>query len=392
MIILYQDKKDCCGCTACANICPKKSISMREDTEGFKYPAVDEAICSGCGLCKKTCAFRSSDSNLNSFQEPFVYAVKHSDESIRMNSSSGGAFTAISDYILNKQGVVYGVAFDDEMNVVHQRAQTQDERNKFRESKYVQSDLSNVFQKVGSDLSSGITTLFTGTPCQCAGLKSYLQNKGIAQDKSILCDVVCHGTPSPRLWREHINFLMKKENSRIKEYHCKCKIKGWHTHTERVVFENGKEDYTSLKSQMHKIIFYSHNALRPACHGCLYANFNRQSDITIADFWNIEKTLADFDDNRGVSLVLINTTKGEEIFEQIHKNILYIPSNLKDCMQPNLLKPTEVSNNREKFWNDYYEKGYYYIIKKYFNYGFGGQLKVSIKRIIKNFLHKVYKD
>ena len=389
MIVLYQEKKNCCGCTACMNVCKKKAITMKKDTEGFNYPVVNESVCLDCGMCKGICDFQNTITPVPDFNEPLVYAVKHKKDSVRMTSSSGGAFTAISDYILKKQGVVYGVSFDDDMTVVHKRALTTVDRDRFKGSKYVQSDLSDIFQLVELDLINGLLVLFTGTPCQCAGLKRYLDTKRIFQDKLVLCDIVCHGTSSPKIWHEHINSLAKRENSTVKAYDFRSKIYGWRNHTEKVVYENGKNDYKSMLSQMHKKIYNSRNAHRPACHHCIYTSFLRYSDITIADFWNIEKTIPDFYDDKGASLVLVNTIKGVEVFNQIKEMILYLLSSANDCVQPQLIKPTEASNDRDRFWNDYYSKGYNYIIKEYFNYGFFRQIKVKIKKTAKDVLLKV---
>lgn len=365
MITLFDRKQDCCGCTACRNICPNSAIHMKPDEEGFLYPFIKEESCVNCELCKKVCAFQSGYDISCNFDIPYVYAVKHRDEKVRLSSTSGGAFTALSDYILSQNGIIYGVKFDEQFNIIHSKAVTKEERDNFKGSKYVQSDLKDSFIEIKSLLKEGKYILFTGTPCQVSGLKSYLKN--INMEKLFLCDIVCHGTPSPLMWKEHIKYTELKKKSKIINYYCRSKIKGWHGHNELNVFKNGLKDYKSSLSQKHKILFYSHNILRPSCHICKYTNLHRPSDITIADFWGIEKCMSDFDDNKGVSLILINTIKGKDLFNKIKNELDYMQSDIKSCLQPQLQYPNKASPMRDMFWEDYKKFGYIYIIKKYAN-------------------------
>lgn len=380
MIKLFNKKEDCCGCTACQNICPENAIKMQEDEEGFKYPFINQEACIGCKKCLKVCAFQKDYQREKKLMNPLVYAVKHKDETVRMNSTSGGVFTAISDVILEEKGIVYGVAFNEDFKVVHRRATTKEGRDQFRGSKYVQSDLERIFKQIECDLESK-KVLFTGTPCQCEGLKSYLNAQKIDIKNLILCDIVCHGTPSPLMWEEHIKLSQKKENSNMLAYNCRSKIKGWHGHNEMNIFENGKKDWISALSQKHKVIFYSHNALRLSCHNCRYTKIDRDSDLTIADFWGIEKSMPEFDDNKGISLLLIHTKKGEMSFEKTKNGIEYKESNVKDCLQPQLKYPSKVSFKRAEFWEDYKKHGYEYVAKKYGGYGFKSKAKMFMVKV-----------
>lgn len=382
MIELFKEKKDCCGCSACVNVCPTAAIAMKADEEGFLYPQIDVAKCNECGLCKRVCAFQNGYDTKENFDIPYVYAVKHVDETVRMSSSSGGAFTAISDFFLNLNGVIYGVSFDEKFNVVHQRAETAKENELFRGSKYVQSDLKNIFQRVRADLADGRWVLFTGTPCQTAGLNSFLLNTD--KSKLLTCDLVCYGTPSPMIWKEHVGFLEKKMKSGVGEYYFRSKVQGWLISTVQVKYKNGKTDYKSCLSQAHKTLFFSGNMMRPSCYNCKYTNFNRPSDISIADFWGIEKHLPEFFDNQGVSLVLVNSPKGKNVFETIINSIEYRESSIDVCKHSPLHRQTEPSPNRNAFWKDYKKNGYGFVIKKYGGYGF----KNRIKRIVGNFLRK----
>ena len=221
---------------------------------------------------------------------------------------------------------------DDNLNVLHKRAVTADERDAFKGSKYVQSDLGNIFSDILDDINDGLLVLFVGTPCQCGGLKSYLYQKKISTDNLILADMVCHGAPSPLIWKEHVSFIQKKSAKRIKDYRFRLKVNGWHNHTEMIIYDDGKTDYKSDLSQINKKLFHANLTLREACYNCKYTNLNRCSDITIADFWGIEKHMPDFDDNKGISLILINTQKGIGIYNAIKSNLDDRESNTKDCI------------------------------------------------------------
>ena len=373
----FSSKENCCGCTACQNICPAKAITMKSDSEGFLYPSVNSEKCINCGKCVNVCDFKENPIDLEK-NTPLVYAVKHKDENVRANSTSGGAFTAISDYILKKNGIVYGVAFDEKLNVVHQRATNKEERDRFRGSKYVQSNLENIFLKVKDDLKNNYKVLFTGTPCQVAGLKRYLGNDYTEQ--LILCDIVCLGVPSPLIWKEHINYYAKVKGNNIKDYRFRSKVNGWHSHTEEIILKNDKVDNYSLVSQQYKTLFHTNAALRPSCYNCPYTKIERISDFTIGDFWGIENCTQNFDDNRGVSLVLINNINGEKCFDKIKDDLILLESNINDCMQRQLKEPVKTSTDSKQFWQDYHQKGYEYILKKYADYSIKGKIKFIVKK------------
>ncbi|MEL1134484.1 Coenzyme F420 hydrogenase/dehydrogenase, beta subunit C-terminal domain [Desulfitobacterium sp. THU1] len=384
MVTIFVKREDCCGCTACFSVCPKLAITMKPDQEGFLYPHIDYGLCVECGLCQKVCAFQNGYETLDNFSEPEVYAIKHKTEEIRAVSTSGGMFTALTDEILAWGGVVYGVGYDDNMVVYHQRAEDADQRNTLRGSKYVQSEMRQTFSALKKDLRAGRRVLFTGTPCQVAGLRDYLYQSGADISNLILCDIVCHGTPSPLIFAEYLKVCEAKRGKKIVNHFCRSKVEGWHAHVEMNVFSDGQEDYKSFLSQLYKKIFQSHIAYRPACHNCKYTNLRRPSDITIADFWGVDQTLPEVDDNKGVSLVLINSGKGKKIFEKICSRVLYIRSNAAACLQPNLEKPTQPSPKRDEFWQNYKTYGFAYVIKKYFGYGVKGDIRRLISKILRN--------
>lgn len=386
MITVFDKKESCCGCTSCKNICPKQAIIMNQDEEGFAYPTIDQTLCIDCRLCRKVCAFQNGYNTSENLDKPEVYALKHKSDGVRKESTSGGAFTAISDYILLKKGAIYGAAYDENFRVFHRRAESEEQRNRFRGSKYVQSDLNDVFAQVKEDLGNNINVLFTGTSCQVAGLNSYLEQARVITEKLITIDLICHGVPSPKIFAEFISFLEKKNRSKVKQYNFRSKANGW-GHTEEAVFESGKRDCTSILSQTNKELFYLDLSLRPACHECKYSNFSKPADITIADFWGIENYFPEFKDSLGISAVIVNTNKGKSIFSELGDTVYIMQSNIYDCAarQKNLYNPSPRNPRRNEFWNDYFQHGFEFIIKKYAGYSLKGRTKKLTIKILKNY-------
>jgi len=380
-VLVKEVKVNCSGCTACLNICPQECIEMIADEEGFFYPQIDEKKCTNCNLCRKICPFEEKGYNIEKNLEiPKVYAIKHKNDEIRMASSSGGVFTSISDFVLKENGVIIGAAFDNNFKVCHQEAFDKKDRDRFRGSKYVQSDLGDIFVKVKKHLDDKMV-LFSGTPCQVAGLKSFLK---VEYDNLITCDMVCHGVPSPKVFKDYISFMENTLSDKTTDINFRDKITGWHKFSFTHTYENRKISKVFNRNPFC-FMFSNHLIIRPSCHNCVFTNFTRPSDITIADYWGIGKFKPDFDDNKGVSLAILNTNKGELLFEKIRSDFDVQLSNLADCIQPNLKEPTKPSPKRSMFWNDYYNRGFEYVAKKYAGYGFIN----NIKRIIIILLIKI---
>lgn len=384
-MIQIKYKADCCGCTACASICPKDAITMEPDTLGFKYPKVDLSKCIDCGLCEKVCAFNDNYDHSLNIKDPEIYAARHKDLREIETSRSGAAFIAISDYILENGGIVYGVGYKDHFRVAHKRATTKEERNEFKGSKYVQSDLDGIFRQVKEDLKKGNTVLFSGTPCQTAGLNSYVGKK--LRENLVLVDIVCHGVPSPYIWRDYLVYIEKKYKSKVTKVDFRDKSRvGWSGHTESFVFENGRK----IESKIYTCLFYQHIMLRPSCHICFFSNFNRPSDFTLADYWGWEKLSSRFnEDNKGCSLLIINTNKGIELFKILSKSLNILQSTKQLCIQHNLEKPSSLNVCSNNFIDDYQSRGFKYILEKYGNVGwkyrismFCDKAKKYIKQII----------
>ncbi|MEA4871385.1 MAG: Coenzyme F420 hydrogenase/dehydrogenase, beta subunit C-terminal domain [Synergistaceae bacterium] len=381
MIILFNNKEDCCGCSACFDICPTGAIQMIPDEEGFLYPEINTTLCTECGMCKKACVFQKTINYKDNYPEPFVYALKHKSDEVVTNSSSGGAFTAISDHILEQNGIVYGAAHDEKLNTIHIRASNSEERDMCRGSKYVQSDLTDVFTRVRDDLIKCKKVLFTGTPCQVAGLNEFIYVLACNTACLLTVDLVCHGTPSPKLFKEYLSFCESKRKKQIKEYYHRPKDKGW-GHTEKAIYMNGHIDHDSSLSNSWRNLFYSNLFLRPSCYVCKYTNFQRPADVTIADYWGIEKAHPEFMDKKGVSLALVNTLKGMDLFESIKDDIIYIQSDCERCVQRNLKTPTPCPEGRGIAWGHYKKYGFEGIARKYGGYNFKSSLRRKIKSIL----------
>ncbi len=368
---------DCCGCTACASICPKKAIKMVPDALGFLYPEVNITLCVDCGLCDKVCAFNDDyDKSLN-FKQPEAYGARHKDVDEVMKSRSGAAFVVLSDYVLGQGGIVYGAGYADHFRVVHKRAVNKEQRDEFRGSKYVQSDLTGVFESVKNDLKNGLLVLFSGTPCQTSGLNSFLGPK--LRDNLILVDIVCHSVPSPKVWQDYITILEKNNNANIETVNFRDKGFGWNSHKESYVFSNGNKlvtnDYTQLFS---KVLM-----MRKSCNFCHFCNTTRPSDITIADFWGWEKTDPEINkDNRGVNLLLVNTEKGKSLLNFVSSDLNLVKAELESCLQTHLKRPTDINPNRDEFENLFCEKGIEYVMKKYRD-GFFDSFMKRVKKLLK---------
>lgn len=385
-MIDIKNPADCCGCTACASICAHDAIKMKPDVLGFLYPEVDKDMCVDCGLCEKVCAFNDHyDTSLN-LDKPLAYGARHKDMNEVETSRSGAAFIAISDYILEQGGVVYGAGYTDHFRVVHKRATTKEERDEFKGSKYVQSDMTGVFRQVKQDLRDGLTVLFSGTPCQTSGLNSYVGKR--LRENLFLVDIVCHGVPSPYIWRDYISYLEKKQGSPIVWVNFRDKQKyGWAAHHETFKFKmgGGKMSFTYL--------FYKHIILRKSCEKCHFTNLHRPSDITIADFWGWQKTDPNINsDDKGVSLVLINTEKGRKLFEASKERMNTVQADIQNCLQPNMQHPTKIDRKRNEFERDYQAKGFDFVYKKYGEDGWRHKVdKIQIRFIsfLKNLIKKI---
>ena len=296
-----------------------------------------------------------------------LYAAKNLDSAARAASSSGGVFRALCAEAVAAGGVVYGARYDSTMRVVHARAVSMEECNAFSGSKYVQSEMATCFAEVRADLEVGNRVLFSGTPCQVAGLRSFLSVARVGGEL-LTVEVVCHGVPSPMLWSDHVGFVEESTGRKVRDFLFRDKEQGWRGVHYRAVTDAGS--VTSRQVAAFGDLFNTGNALRPSCHECPFANLDRIADLTIGDYWGIERHFPDFDDDRGVSLVLVNTAVGSTAFEAIRPQLECFELEIGQCLQPNLIRPTPPSPNRAAFWKAYQSAGYVTALKRYTSYGF----------------------
>lgn len=370
-------KETCCGCSACMCACPVHAIDMQSDNQGFLYPKIKEELCIHCGICEHICPYNENEhSRISDLQK--VFAVKNKDELTRIHSSSGGFFYELAQDILRKNGFVYGAVFDEEFKVVHMRGTSKEDICKMQGAKYVQSDLNHVFEAVKKDLLEDKTVLFTGCPCQVDGLIHYLKN--CKQEKLITCDLVCHGVNSPKLWKDYLTHLKKEKE--IVSISFRDKSLGWRKSSMHIQMEH-KDYLENANYDCFYQAFFSGVGLRPSCFACKYANLNRKSDITMGDFWGIEQVYPELDDNKGTSLILLNSDKGKEAFLNIENFFNRKETSVERCMQPSLEFPRKKPKQYESFWRDYlYYRGYFFVQRKYLNGGMKGMTKRSVKKLL----------
>ena len=381
VLIDETNKKDCCGCTACASICPKNAITMKEDFEGFLYPVIDKDKCINCGLCDKTCPIKNKNIKKEKFEEAYTLRVK--DKEILKSSTSGGFFTPIAEYIINIGGVVYGVGFDEKWNVCHKEAKTIEAIQEFKGSKYVQSDINGIFEKVEDNLKKDKYVLFSGTPCQVEGLKKYLRK---VYDKLYTVDLICHGVPSPKLWREYIIFQEKKYKSKIKEVYFRNKTYGYHSGTMKIVFDNGKEYYGSARVDYMLKSFFKEISSRPSCYDCVFKTRNHVSDITIYDCWNIEKLNSNVkDDDLGFTNIIVNSKKGKCILQEIKNKFEIYKVNIDKQIEldGSMVEHSAIpNNNRKSYYKDLDKLGIKENINKYIRVSKKDYLIEKLKSIL----------
>ena len=362
---LLKEKQDCCGCRTCEKVCPKQAITMVEDECGFLYPSISKDKCVDCGLCLQKCAFQSGYKTRKEFEPFYGYGARHKLEKVYMNSRSGGAFVALSNLILDQEGIVYGAGYSPEEGfhrVIHKRTTDGQDRDELCGSKYVQSDLTDTFLSVKKDLEDGKKVIFSGTGCQVGALHMYL---GREYDNLFTIDIVCHGTPSPKIWSDYLDMREKEYQGKVTYVNFRNKRKyGWTKHRELLKVGDRKID-----SRIYSRLFSKALTFRPSCFNCIYTNTNRPGDITIADFWGHEKAIpGKWDDEKGISLVLVNTNQGMKLWEEAKEQMEWIDCTGYPFRHQNMKRPTTKPEQYDEFWSDYKANGFEYCLKKYLDY------------------------
>lgn len=380
-MISIKNKCDCCGCAACVQRCPKQCITLHEDLEGFLYPQVDETCCIDCGLCEKVCPILNQADKRTPLG---VYAAKNPDEEVRMQSSSGGVFTMLAERIIDEDGVVFGAGFDERWEVVHSYVETKEALALFRGSKYVQSKIGNTFQQAEFFLKNGRKVLFSGTPCQIAGLKKYLRKD---YDNLLAVDFICHGVPSPGVFRtylqEEINQVFARQGDgknsvlhpciplvtesdgleghgmAIQSISFRDKRNGWKKFGFALALSKASAagekntvllSYKPLNKDLFMRGFLRDLYLRPSCHACPSKELKSGSDITLGDWWGTDSVMPEIDDDKGISAVTVNTNKGEGALQVINAELYSVSYDELKKKNPAIIKSATLPNNRKVFF------------------------------------------
>lgn len=345
-MIEIKNKKDCCGCHACVSVCAHHAITMQADAEGFLYPVVDKGTCTDCGLCEQVCPVIHQASPTQPLQ---VYAARSYDEDLRCQSSSGGIFTLLAEAVIREGGVVFGAKFDEEWNVIHAWTETADGLAAFRGSKYVQSTIGNTYREVKEFLQQGRKVLFTGTPCQIAGLKRYLRKD---YDNLLAVDIICHGVPSPLVWQRYLDEM--RAQGEITDISFRDKANGWAQYGFRLCYApSGGEEKVFLQPFLQNTYmrgFLADLYLRPSCHDCPSRSGKSGSDITLGDFWGIEVQHPEMDDKAGTSVLIVKSDKGAAWLMKIDADLLPTTLQVAEAKNPALYVSCKPHRNRTRFF------------------------------------------
>ena len=373
-IDLATDKKTCCGCGACSNVCPKKAITMQEDENGFIYPKIDESKCIKCGLCLKTCAYKNRESKSKVMK---AYAAVCKNKDILLKSASGGVFTTIALNILKQGGVVFGCSMEKDSNgrlePQHIKVTSIEEQTKLQGSKYVQSNTKNIYLEVKEELKNNKIVLFSGTPCQVAALKSFIGN--IKSDNLYTIDIICHGVPSSKMFKDYIKYIEDKKNIKITNFTFREKSKGKGYFSKIEYTKNGKNKVTIRPAIniSYFQMFLKSISIRENCYTCPYANSSRVGDITLGDYWGVDMEHPDDLKNnhiklsKGVSCIMINNEKGKTLINDYAINLVKINSKLEKIKKHNsqLNGPCDYTFKHEQLMNLYKNNDYSKVEKWY---------------------------
>lgn len=352
-----NNKERCCGCYACVETCPTSAIHMQRDQEGFYYPEIDQNKCVNCGKCKNVCQFHIV---ADSKYKQRYFAAKSKDILERLRSRSGGAFYCIAKAVINNDGVVYGAALSSDNTIKYVRGTSWIDCIQMQGSKYVEANIVGIYKKIKNDLDFGRLVFFAGTPCHVAGLFGYV---GWSHENLITADIVCHGVPSTQIFKDYIDFLEKKYKDRVRNFNFRDKSYGWNTHIE-TFFVKGRK----VPANRYTSLFYSNCGLRPSCGKCPFARYNRPGDFTLADFWGLKQKIRSFDDNKGVSAVIVNSERAETYLSQLNQYMDLLEVDQDICSQTNLYMASTIPPYRNEFWTLYRQKGFIALLRKYGRY------------------------
>lgn len=385
-MIQIKNKVDCCGCNACGDICPKQCISFPRDKEGFWYPEVDLDKCIDCHLCEKVCPMLHKHEREETYSEPKVIGAYNKNEEIRIDSTSGGVHSALANKVFDEQGYVGGAIYNDDHSVSQIVTNDRLQLPNIRSSKYLQSDAVGVFKEIKDLLRKGEKVFFTGTPCQVQGLYNFLGKK--KYDNLVVADFVCLGVNSPKVFLKYMDWMEKKYNSKATEIKFKNKKWGWHNFSLRINFENG-EEYCQDKSHDPFFVGYctDHMFTRPSCYECPFRDYPHVSDFTLADFWGIENLDKTMDQDKGTSLIMVNTDKGMEFLSNIKDDVIWKEYKFDDVhkvYQAMFNNSPLPSGDREKFFADLDKYDFGKVANKHFSMiSLQSKIKGKVKRAVR---------
>lgn len=340
------EKEACCGCQACRDICPVQAVHMYLDSEGFWYPVRDEERCIHCMACKRVCPMEHADEKI---RERIYVGVQAKKDSVRFDSSSGGMFSVLADFVLKRQGVVYGAGFNHEMLVVHKAVYDKNSLRDILKAKYVQSDMSGIYREVQEHLRMGKWVLFCGTPCQAQAMRLFL---GEDFPRLILADLICYGAASPGIWKAYADYLEHRNNGKLESFSFRDKRNRDSGRSCSYVI-NGKEKTEKMNKNLYCKLYFGNYLLRHTCHTCRFSTVERDSDFTLGDFWGIEKKKPEWNDGMGTSLVMIHTKKAEEIWRSVREDVRWFVCEKEEILQPRLVGPTKQAKYRKLFMKAY---------------------------------------
>ncbi len=383
-MINILEKKNCSGCSACAAICPKDCITMQVDEEGFKYPKVNNDECVKCGLCENICPVINPKEVLNNI--PSAYATLNLNNEIRNQSSSGGIFYLLAEYVISLGGIVFGAKFDDDFRVVHDFADNLTDIKNFMGSKYLQSDMGKNYLKVKEFLNKGRIVLFTGTPCQIGGLKAFL---GKDYENLICQDIICHGVPSPKVWKKYIEYRESKVKVKLLRTFFRHKKYGWKMYSLQFEFSNCNEYIQKHNEDLYMRSFLRNLDLRPSCYDCAFKNVSREADITLADFWGISDVAPEMDDDKGTSLVIVHSEKGKNLLDKIQSKIRLLQVDFYKAIEhnPSMIQSEAYNPKRNAFMKEIVVKPFDKVVKKYCKEKFTVKVKRKLKQMINKICH-----
>ena len=362
-MLRIDDKAQCCGCSACAQVCPKQCIAMEADTEGFLYPRIDEGKCVNCGLCEKTCPILNAKPETDG--EPQAYAAYNKNDEQRLNSSSGGLFALLAEQTIRAGGVVFGAEMTvDCRSVHHVPVDTLDALPRLRGSKYLQSNVEKTYVQAKSCLEDGRNVLYSGTPCEIEGLRAFLKK----DYENLLCvDLICHGAPSPKLWEKYVQYREKCANARVNQVVFRHKRNGWKAYAVLFKFSNHTTYEEAFAKDPYMQMFLQDLCLRPSCYACKFKKKHRTSDITLADFWGCQNVCPEMDDDKGLSAVLVHSVKGKTAFAAIQDQLVVKPVEVEQVVKgnPSLIRSSVLPARRDEFMRHMDDKTIEQLARRY---------------------------